>query len=72
MRHDVVLVQTRVPISCDMVETDLDVEDEKNLVEKISHDPSISRISDTYRVVLVDALPRNSWEMLVNIRERGR
>jgi hypothetical protein len=33
MRHDVVLVQSGIPVSCDVVEADLDVEDEKNLVK---------------------------------------
>jgi hypothetical protein len=38
MSHDVVLVKTRVPVPCDMVEADLDIKNEQNLELKISLD----------------------------------
>jgi hypothetical protein len=70
MRHDVVLVQTWIPVSCDMVEADLDIEDEKNLVMDVSCGTIVFGISDTYGVVLVDTLPWNSFNMLAVIGER--
>jgi hypothetical protein len=36
MSHDVVLVKTWVPVPCDMVEADLDVENKENLIRAVS------------------------------------
>jgi hypothetical protein len=36
MSHDVVLVKTWVPVPCDMVEADLDVENKENLIRGFS------------------------------------
>jgi hypothetical protein len=69
MRHDVVLVQTGVPVPCDMVEADLDVEDEKNLMMYVSSDTAMLEMSNTYRVVLINTLPWNSFKMLIVIEE---
>jgi hypothetical protein len=71
MRHDVVLVQTWIPISCDVVEADLDIEDQKNLMMNVRCCTIIFRISDTYGVVLVDTLPWDGFNMLAATEERG-
>jgi hypothetical protein len=58
MSHDVVLVQTWVPVPCDMVEADLDVEDKENLIRGFSVTSGAD--IEAYRVVLVKTFPLNS------------
>jgi hypothetical protein len=57
MRADVVLVQAWIPVSGDVVQTDLDIEDEKELGMVSLVGVQVGR---TYRVVLVKTLPWNS------------
>jgi hypothetical protein len=72
MRHDVVLVQSWVPVSCDVVEADLDVENEKNLVRQSAMLQLFLGISDTYGVVLVNALPWDGFSMSAATQKRGQ
>jgi hypothetical protein len=57
MRADVVLVQAWIPVSGDVVQTDLDIEDEKELGMVSLVGVQVGR---TYRVILVKTLPWNS------------